>query len=435
MSLRAKLLLYLAVVHLALASVALALLLEYPYWLALIEALFVLSAVLGLRLVRALFEPLDRIRSGAELIRERDFTSHFVEVGQPEMDGLIRVYNLMIDRLREERLRLQEQHYFLEKILAASPSGILILDFDGRASFVNPSASKILMVSSEEILGRRLSEIISPVTASLRTLAPGGSHALPLMADRRLLASRAQFLDQGFTRDFFVLEELTDQLRATEKAAYEQLIRMMSHEINNSVGAVTSLLDSCLNYASQLTEEDRTDFRTAIGVAAARMQRLNAFMRGFAEVVRLPAPDPRPCDLRALLDDVLLLLRPESERRRIVFEWALAQTVPPIPIDKNQIEQVLVNVLRNAMESIEEDGGITLTLGIDQGRPYLSVRDTGRGIPAGVRERLFTPFFSTKKDGQGVGLTVVREVLTQHRFGFSLEGCEGGGADFRIQFG
>ena len=147
MSLRAKLLLYLGIVHLALASAALALLLEYPYWLALIEALFVLSGILGLRLVRVLFEPLDRIRSGAELIRERDFTSHFVEAGQPEMDGLIRVYNLMIDRLREERLRLQEQHYFLEKILAASPSGILILDFDGRVSVANPSASKILMVS------------------------------------------------------------------------------------------------------------------------------------------------------------------------------------------------------------------------------------------------------------------------------------------------
>ena len=255
------------------------------------------------------------------------------------------------------------------------------------------------------------------------------------MANRRLLGSRAQFLDQGFTRDFFLLEELTDQLRITEKAAYEQLIRMMSHEINNSVGAVASLLDSCLNYASQLREDDREDFRNAIGVAATRMQRLNSFMRGFAEVVRLPAPDARPCDLKALLDDVLLLLRPEFHRRRIVFEWALAQPLPPIPIDKNQMEQVLVNVLRNAMESIGEDGRITLTLGNGQGRTYLGVRDTGRGIPPAVREKLFTPFFSTKKDGQGVGLTVVREILTQHRFDFSLEGCEGGGAEFRIHFG
>ena len=103
-----------------------------------------LSIVLGVLLVRSFFVPLELIRTGAELISERDFTSQFREVGQPEMDALIRIYNQMIERLREERLKAQEQHYFLDRVLTASPAGILTLDFDGRIDLVNPSARVLL---------------------------------------------------------------------------------------------------------------------------------------------------------------------------------------------------------------------------------------------------------------------------------------------------
>jgi signal transduction histidine kinase len=164
------------------------------------------------------------------------------------------------------------------------------------------------------------------------------------------------------------------------------------------------------------------------------MRRLSAFMNGFAEVVRLPEPDRRLCDLRRLLDEILLLLRPELERRRIRAEWETTAPIPPVELDRNQIEQVLVNVLRNAMESIGENGRIGLRLAIDGDRPVLAVTDTGPGIPEDVRPLLFTPFFSTKRDGRGLGLTLVREILTAHDARFGLENREGGGAELWIRF-
>src|SRR3954470_9506239 len=426
MSLRAKIIIYLVLIHGVLAAISVFVLRENRFWLLAVEGLFVLSIVLGFLLVRAFFVPLELIRTGAELIGERDFTSQFREVGQPEMDALIHVYNQMIGRLREERLKLQEQHYLLDRLLAASPAGIVTLDFDGRVTSLNPVAGKLLGIVPDEATARSLTEL-APMLAAIPV---GGSEVLSLQGGRRLKVSRAEFFDRGFPRSFLLLEELTEELRASEKAAYGKLIRMMSHEINNSVGAVGSLLDSFRGYAGELGEEDREDYLQAIAVAITRLENLRAFMNGFAEVVRLPPPDRRPTDLARLVDEILLRMRPDLDRRRIRVDWQRSGPLPPVDLDRNQIEQVLVNVLKNAMESIGEDGTIAVRLD----RESLTLRDSGPGIPEEVRALLFTPFFSTKRNGRGLGLTLVQEILSAHGFDFSLGPAEGGGAEFRVGF-
>lgn len=441
MSLRTKIIAYLVLIHAVLAAISFFVLRENRLWLLAVEALFVVSIVLGVLLVRAFFVPLDLIRTGAELIGERDFTTQFRDVGQPEMDSLIGVYNQMIGRLREERLKLQEQHYFLDRVLTASPAGIVTLDFDGRVDSFNLAAERLLQLSPEAGKGKTLPEL-ETWGSSLAAVPVGGSEVLSLQGGRRLKVSRAEFFDRGFPRSFLLLEELTEELRASEKAAYGKLIRMMSHEINNSVGAAGSLLDSFRGYADQLGEEDRNDFLHAITVAITRLENLRAFMNGFAEVVRLPPPDRRPTDVRQLLDEIVLLFRPELDRRRIQLEWERSERVPPLDLDRNQIEQVLVNVLKNAAEAIGENGRILLRMGFEpgrngsrsRGRPYLSIKDSGPGIPEEVRALLFTPFFSTKKNGRGLGLTLVQEILSQHGFEFSLAPGEDGGAEFRVGF-
>jgi signal transduction histidine kinase len=274
---------------------------------------------------------------------------------------------------------------------------------------------------------------LGPFGAALAGV-PAGESRVVSDGPRRLKVSRAELFDRGFPRSFLLIEELTEELRSSEKAAYGKLIRMMSHEVNNSVGPVSSLLDSFRGYSSALGEEDRRDFEEAIDVAVARMRRLSAFMNGFAEVVRLPPPDRRPTDLKRLADEILILMRPELDRRRIRAEWEQAEPLPVDPersqidLDRNQIEQVLVNVLKNAMESIGEDGRIVLRL--DPGS--LSIRDSGPGISEEVRALLFTPFFSTKRNGRGLGLTLVQEILSAHGFEFSLASSESGGAEFRV---
>jgi two-component system nitrogen regulation sensor histidine kinase NtrY len=412
-TLRAKFIVYLVAIHLALAAVASFVLFQRPLFLFAIEGALIVSILVGWRLVNALFVPLDLIRTGAELISERDFTSHFAAVGQPEMDALVSVYNRMIDRLRDERLSAEERHQFLQRLVEASPSGIVICDFDGNIEQMNPAARRL---ATPELL-----DALTPMHVGESKLITG-DHA------RRLKVWRAEFRDRGFAKSFFLIEELTDELRLSEKAAYEKMIRMMSHEVNNSVGAVRSLLESSLRYAPQIGEKDRDDFVHALTIASSRIDALNQFMRGFADVVRIPPPRRAPVPVRELIAEIVSLLRPELEQRQIALQTSMNGEMTA-DIDRHQFEQVIVNILRNAIEAVDRDGRIDIALrdGV------LTISDSGPGIAADDHSDLFTPFFTTKRDGRGLGLSVVQEILTNHGAAFWLQNRKEGGAEFGIR--
>jgi nitrogen fixation/metabolism regulation signal transduction histidine kinase len=432
-SVRAKFISYLVVAHLLFATVALWAFHERPLLLVAAEVALALSTAVGIALVRAWVIPMQLVRTGTHLIQDGDFTARFRPTGHAEIDAMIGMYNRMIDTLRDQRLRAREQEGFVRKLIAASPSGIVTLDHDGRVSLLNAAADRLLGVPAGEVLGHGLEAVEAPLAHALTALALGSSEVITLQGRRRYKCARAEFYDRGHARTFFVVEDLTAELHATEKAAYEKLIRMITHEVNNSVAAVRSLLESLGTYAPQLHDEDRVDFTRGVGVAVTRMDHLNAFMRGFADVVRIPAPELRPCVLKALVDDILVLMAPQLRARRIETRWIEAPDTARTGLDRNQIEQVLVNVVKNAMEAIGSDGRITLALRDFGGGLTLEIADSGPGLPDSVRDRLFTPFFSTKRDGRGLGLTVVREILGQHQFEFDLVNGAEGGAVFRMR--
>lgn len=432
MSLRRKFILYLVLTHVLFCLTAVALLAQRSLWLFAFEAVFIISLSIGIKLVSDLFGTLELINTGAQFIHDGDFTARLVEVGQPEMDHLVDIYNRMIDHLREERTRAQEQHYFLGKLLTASPAGILTLGFDGHIALANPSSEALLQCPADSLLGKKLSETNAPLLHELPALAVGEARVLPLFGRRRVKCQKSHFLDRGFPRQFILLEELTEELRQTEKVAYEKLIRLMSHEVNNTVGAANSLLHSCLHYSEQIKPEDRPDFETAINVVISRTNQLGAFMKSFAEVVKLPAPNLQPCDVLHLLADIAHLFRAEAARRQIEIVWDVQTALPPIAADRVQLEQVFLNLLKNALEAIGEKGRITLGTGLQNNRAFVMIEDTGCGLSPEVRAHLFTPFFSTKEHGQGIGLTMVQEILDAHQFDFALESEPGQPTRFTI---
>jgi signal transduction histidine kinase len=413
MTLRGKILIYIIALHAVLAGAAFAFLLQDAMLLYVVEALFLVSVLISMRLVRVLFVPLDLIQAGAVLIAERDFTSRLAPVGQPELDTLIEVYNRMIDRLREERLSAEERHQLLQKIVTASPAGIVICDFDGRIEQMNPAAERVMTTE---------------LRAQLDAISAGQSRLLTHLGARRLKVSRAEFRDRGFAKTFFLVEEMTEELRVSEKSAYEKLIRMMSHEVNNSVGAVRSLLESSLSYAPQVGEADREDFTSALTIASARIDALNRFMSAFADVVRIPAPHPSRARVADLVKRVAGLLRPDLTQRGIRLELDLDRD--ECDFDVNQLEQVVLNIFRNAIDAIGRDGSLRATF--HEG--ILKIADSGPGIAESIRSELFTPFFTTKRDGRGLGLTIVHDILANHGFPFALTNRPEGGAEFTIEF-
>jgi two-component system nitrogen regulation sensor histidine kinase NtrY len=428
---------YLVLLHLLFAAFAVVVLWRQRVWLLAVEAVFALSLLAGFGLLRRLHGDLAPLEEAPRLLAENEFTTRFREVGQPEIDTLIEVYNRMADALREERTRNQEQQSLLARILDASPSGVVILDFDGRVAYANPAAARLLGSAAGDagtLHGLGLGDLQSPLAGPLTALGPGEAAVGALSGARRVRLQRGSFLDRGFTRSFLLLEELTEELRQSEKAAYEKLVRMMSHEVGNTVGAGRSLLESCLAYAGGLPEADRPTFTEALGVVISRLGQLHDFTGGFAEVVRLPPPRPASCELAVVLRAVATLLRPAASAGSIDLRLEVDPAAPPVLADRTQIEQALVNVGKNAIEAAGAGGSVVLRLAGRGERAVLEVEDSGPGIPPEVAAQLFTPFFSTKEKGQGLGLTLVQEVLRQHGCEFALEGPPGGPTRFTIAF-
>jgi signal transduction histidine kinase len=435
-NLKRRFVIYLAAVHAMLAALAWWLLQQNILWLIAIEIVFVASLAVGVAIVTRLSSTLVTLRQSAQMLREGEFTTRFLEVGHPDVDTMIRVYNRMVDDLREERVRLQEQQYFLGQLLAASPGGVIVLGHDGRVSAVNPAAARLLQAPAAEVEGRPLADLRSPLGGALDRTAPGESCAVTLSNGGRVRGQCATFVERGHPRRFYLVEELTEELRQTEKSAYEKLIRMMSHEVNNTVGATRSLLQSSLAYGESLPEPRRAELQEALGIAGNRLERLNGFMRGFADVVRMPQPVKRPTSVLRLLEACMRLVQAQTDQSRVAWEWDCSAEPGMVEMDEAQMEQALINILKNAVEALPPEGGtVTVRLGLSGGGAYVEVEDSGPGIPDEARPHLFAPFFTTKQNGQGIGLTMVQEILRRHGFGYTLDGPPGGPTRFRIQWG
>jgi nitrogen fixation/metabolism regulation signal transduction histidine kinase len=436
-TLRLKFLLYLVTLHLVFAACAVWFLWDRRVWLIAVEVLFAISLSAGVWLLRAYFSPLKLIDSGAQYLRDGELTTRFRETGNKDMDRLIDVYNRMVDKLREERIRNEEQDQLLRKVMSESPGGVITLDVDGKVDTVNPAAEALLHADTASMVGRPLHELGTLFARQLSEIPRDGSRLLSVQGRRRVRCQSATFMDRGFPRRFLLLDELTDELHRTEKGAYEKLIRMMSHEVNNTSGAVQSLLQSCRAYGQQLSDEDRGDFADALEVAIQRTAHLDEVMRGFADVVRLPRPRLQPSSPWEIASQVGLLFRDRCKASKITWREEIEPDLPRVECDAVQLEQVLLNVVKNAVEAIQSAGesGEIVVRGYRRGRrSLLSIADSGPGFSAEVQAQLFTPFYTTRENGQGIGLTMVQEILLAHGFDFTLDNRTPTGAEFTIVF-
>jgi nitrogen fixation/metabolism regulation signal transduction histidine kinase len=369
--------------------------------------------------------------SGVEAIKDRDFTTRFVTTGKHEMDQLISVYNQMIDVLRTERTKQEEQHFFLEKLIQTSPTGIIILDYDNKVQQLNPKAIRLLGVDEKAIVNQMVDEIDHPVMKQISGLQSGEAKTITLSGVTTYKLQKSHFIDRGFPRVFIMMEELTAEILEAEKKAYGKIIRMMAHEVNNTIGPVNSILQSTLK-TNEINGEQNGTLKNALQVAVDRNQNLNIFMRNFADLVRLPLPNRRRIDLHKLIGNITTLMTLKAGEKEIEFEYHLSNELIFISADEQQMEQAIINIVKNAIEAIEEKGTITFTTSCHPSQ--LIISDTGEGIDELTSAELFTPFFSTKKDGQGVGLTLIREILINHHYKFSLQTVQKGRTDFTILF-
>ena len=397
----------------------------------LVEGLITLSLVYLVYFYRKVIKPLNSIAGGMDLLRAQDFSSRLAPVGQREADRIVQVFNRMMDQLKEERLRLREQNHFLDLLISVSPMGVIILTLDEKISMTNKAALEFMDEGPEEnLIGKSMDELNGTLAEELKRLPKGATETIRLSNSRIYRCSRLSFIDRGFAHPFYLIESLTADVMKAEKKAYEKVIRMIAHEVNNSVAGIASTLDT-VNDALQ-TIDDTEDLQEVMKVCIERSFSMSRFITNFADVVKIPEPQLEEVSLNDRVFACKRFMENVCQSRNIDLQMNLCEENPTVSIDTSLFEQVLINIIKNAAESIGEKGCITIRTSASP--LMLEIGDTGQGISKETETMLFTPFFSTKPNGQGIGLIFIREVLMKHDCNFSLRTYPDGITRFRICF-
>lgn len=374
-------------------------------------------------------KPMHTIGNGMELLREQDFSSRLSPVGQHEADRIVNIFNRMMDQLKNERLRLREQNHFLDLLIQASPMGVIITDLDGNISQANPMAIKMLGIHLESLLNKPIEKIDSPLATELTALSKEETRVVRLNDANIYRCTFTFFIDRGFQHPFYLIERMTDEVIRAEKKAYEKVIRMIAHEVNNTTAGITSTLDTVEQALA--TEKDMEEICDVMHVCTERCFSMSKFITRFADVVKIPEPLLSRNSLNETATTCVRFMEGLCNDHHIQLTLQCAPDVGDVNLDTSLFEQVLVNIIKNAVESIGQDGEIRITT---TAPATLEVADNGPGISKETEEKLFSPFFSTKPHGQGIGLIFIREVLNRHGCTFSLRTYNDGWTRFRISF-
>lgn len=364
-----------------------------------------------LRFYKKIIKPFQTLSEGMNLLQEQDFNTRLNKVQQAESDQIIETFNQMVDQLKNERLQLQEQDYFLNLLINASPMGVVVLSLNQEVSIANPTFAQVVDIPVKEMIGKRLDTFDSPFLKRLSQIPETKAQIIRLKSNSTYKCTHASFADKGFRRSFFLIEILTEEISLVEKQSYEKVIRVISHEVNNTITGVTSTLDI-------LKDElpDKND-RALLVACIDRQFSLAQFITRFANVVKIPQPDLHPTSLLELLNSCKQIMEYSCHEHRIDLSIHSQAGNPIQLIDATLMEQVIINIIKNSIESIGEGGFIRLEIPDEQS---IEIIDNGQGITPEQQDDLFTPFYSTKPQGQGIGLMLIKEILTKHHCYFSL---------------
>ena len=383
-----------------------------------------------------------------ESIRYEDFTQSFRDDGQGEAFRQLRsILSALMDTVRRTRAEKEEHAQYLQTIVQHVGIGLLVLQPGGEVELINAAAKRLLRVSSLktiEALRARSPELVETI---LR-LPPREKEFVKIEDEKEpltLALHAAEFKLHGRDYKLVSIHNIQRELEEKEMEAWQKLIRVITHEIMNSVTPISILASTIGDLVSaESTDrgdstwgERRKDVQEAARAIEKRSHGLLHFVEAFRSLTLLPKPTVRFFALRDLFDRVGRLMQPHMTGRNILFTVQIEPETLKLDADAELVEQVLINLLLNALQALEgrEKGAIGLRAFLsDRGRILIQVRDDGPGIPPENLEKIFVPFFSTKAAGSGIGLSLSRQIMRLHRGAIHVHSELGGPTIFTLSF-
>jgi two-component system, NtrC family, nitrogen regulation sensor histidine kinase NtrY len=404
------------------------------------------SIIICILIYRSQVKIIHEFSDFVESIRYRDFTRHFsTKTGTSELKALRKGFNEINDAFKNLSKEKETNYQYLQKILELVDTGILSYEEkNGEITWMNESLKKMLAVpylSSIHSLSIRNEQLYQ----QLISLRPGENKVCDLQVGKdvyKILLAATSFQSADKKFHFIAFQNINKALDETETKAWQKLLGVLTHEIMNSIAPISSLSDTIKGRLSAIENnndylEAKDDLSLGIETIKRRSEGLLIFAEKYRNLTKISKPVLKTVYARDLFETIFQLMQQSFEQKNIELDIILKDPNLQLEIDVNLIEQVLINLVLNAMEAIKDqpEPRIILKASLSENeKPIIEVIDNGVGISEQAMENIFIPFFSTRKNGNGIGLTLCKQIMILHQGSILAQSKENKGACFVLNF-
>ncbi len=368
-----------------------------------------------------------------QAIRYEDFSQSFTGAGLGSAyNNLKDAFNEVIEAFRKTRAEREENFQYLQTIVQHVGIGLICYTPDGRIELMNTAAQRLLRKPHMRNV-RELETVSKAFSETLLKLRSGDKALVKVQDEDELLQIIVYATELRMRGESFILasvQNIQTELEEQEMEAWQKLIRVLTHEIMNSITPISSLASTVRGFlpdsagASSLEPETLSDVHTALQTIQSRSEGLLHFVEAYRQLTHISRPDFQIFQVSELFARIVFLMQAECDKNDIALHTAIDPRTLELTVDPDLIEQVLINLMRNAVQALagRSNARVDLSAQLDgRGRVIIRVQDNGPGILEDVQERIFIPFFTTKRDGSGIGLALSRQIMRVHRGTISVQ--------------
>jgi len=389
----------------------------------------------------------DEVNQFVESVHYRDFSRHFdVRKAPNELKPLRKGFNEINSTFKLISRERETQYQYLQKVLELVDTGILSYELEsGETGWINEAFKKLMGVpylKTIHSLEKREEDLYKEVIA----IKPGDSKVITLTRNQQLvkiLVTASLLRSDDKVSKLVAFQNVSEALDETESKAWQKLLNVMTHEIMNSVAPISSLADTLKNrlqspeIANSPVSSQLEDLELGIDTIKRRSEGLLKFTESYRSLNKITKLDLTKILVRNLFESLNSLMRPTLEKKNIELEIILRDPALAVEADINLIEQVLINLVVNAIEAVKDREHPRIILSAEvqsNNKTLVKVGDNGLGMPPELLDKIFIPFFSTRKTGSGIGLSLCKQIMLLHKGNIQVQSAEGVGSTFVMQF-
>ncbi|PHN06757.1 sensor histidine kinase [Flavilitoribacter nigricans] len=409
--------------------------------------LFPLGAYQFWELLRYHRLPMAEWRQFIESVKYRDFSRHFdEESGTDTIREMRNGFNRLNVAFQDISKEKEAQFHFLQKILELIDTGILSYEEDsGEVSWMNETWKEMLMMPHLRRIDG-LKKRNERLYREIQTLRAGESKVVRMQLEQavfKVMLTATQFVTEGRTHKLIACKNVNDALDAAESKAWQQLLGVLTHEIMNSIAPISSLADTLKRQIQQSKAQSGAtalpvdDLELGVATIQNRGEGLLKFARTYSQLNKINNLQLEQVYVHSILENIAQLMEPGMLQKGIEMQLILKDPDLQIMADTNLLEQALINLLVNATEAVRdvEEARIVLSAyRIPSGKTIIKVADNGKGIPEALWDKIFIPFFSSRKTGSGIGLSLCKQIMLLHGGNIQVQSVEGEGTAFLLYF-